>query len=308
MSHCRVLASTPPAGQIDPAQTRLVQELKHTSPLIGCRFDPTGRFVFAGAQDNTSAALGPGDRQEDRPDRPRELGPRPGVPTRRTDSLQRRLRRPDLAGRRRRDAAPPSQTIDAHDGWVRAVAVSPDGKLLATLRQRQPRQALVRRRRQAGARVRRPRSARLQRRLSSRRPAPGLGDLQGVVKHWDLAERTPSRASSTPASCTSTTRPSGPTIGGIRSMAFSRDGSPAGLRRHHRRDATPSPASASRWWCCSTGRPASATQLLRPEGELPGHRLGRGLPPGRLRGRRRRRQRRGAVVLEARAGAGRSTR
>src|SRR5437867_1564182 len=37
----------------DPTQVKLAQELKHTSPLVGCRFDPTGRYVFAGAQDNT---------------------------------------------------------------------------------------------------------------------------------------------------------------------------------------------------------------------------------------------------------------
>src|SRR5215470_8552798 len=39
-------------AKVDPAKVRQVQELKHTSPLIGCRIDPTGRFVFAGAQDN----------------------------------------------------------------------------------------------------------------------------------------------------------------------------------------------------------------------------------------------------------------
>src|SRR5215470_10615577 len=43
----------PEPAKVDPAQTRMVQELKHTRPLIGCRFDPTGRFVFAGSEDNT---------------------------------------------------------------------------------------------------------------------------------------------------------------------------------------------------------------------------------------------------------------
>src|SRR6476620_2691138 len=38
---------------IDYKQTRLALELKHKSPLIGCRFDPTGRFLFASAEDNT---------------------------------------------------------------------------------------------------------------------------------------------------------------------------------------------------------------------------------------------------------------
>src|ERR1041384_1521833 len=44
-------AGTP--GQINPAQTRLLQQYTHTSPMMGCRFDPSGRFVFGGAQDNT---------------------------------------------------------------------------------------------------------------------------------------------------------------------------------------------------------------------------------------------------------------
>src|SRR5262245_37163148 len=39
-------------GQVNPARTRLAQELRHNSPLFSCRFDPAGRFVFAGAQDN----------------------------------------------------------------------------------------------------------------------------------------------------------------------------------------------------------------------------------------------------------------
>ena len=37
----------------DPTKTHQAQELKHTSPLIGCRFDPTGTYLFAGAQDNS---------------------------------------------------------------------------------------------------------------------------------------------------------------------------------------------------------------------------------------------------------------
>src|SRR5947209_14146569 len=41
------------SSAVDPTRTRLIQELRHNSPLLGCRFDPSGRFVFAGAQDNT---------------------------------------------------------------------------------------------------------------------------------------------------------------------------------------------------------------------------------------------------------------
>ena len=40
-------------NKVEPTQTRLAQELKHASPLVSCRFDAAGPFVFAGAQDNT---------------------------------------------------------------------------------------------------------------------------------------------------------------------------------------------------------------------------------------------------------------
>ena len=38
---------------IDPTKARVERELKHTSPLMGCRFDPSGCFLFATAQDFT---------------------------------------------------------------------------------------------------------------------------------------------------------------------------------------------------------------------------------------------------------------
>src|SRR4051812_587095 len=41
------------SGPPDPKATRMVQEIKHTSPLLGCRVAPSGRFVFAGAQDKS---------------------------------------------------------------------------------------------------------------------------------------------------------------------------------------------------------------------------------------------------------------
>ena len=41
-----------PAPKIDPAKTHPLKDYKHDSPLLGCRFDPSGQYVFAGAQDN----------------------------------------------------------------------------------------------------------------------------------------------------------------------------------------------------------------------------------------------------------------
>ena len=38
--------------KIEPAKTHIAKELKHTSPLVSCRFDPTGKYVFFGAEDS----------------------------------------------------------------------------------------------------------------------------------------------------------------------------------------------------------------------------------------------------------------
>ena len=37
----------------DPAKTHVAKDLVHNRPLISCRFDPKGRFVFAGSEDST---------------------------------------------------------------------------------------------------------------------------------------------------------------------------------------------------------------------------------------------------------------
>src|SRR5437870_2268387 len=47
------ISPPPNPNQITPSRTRMASELRHNSALIGCRIDPTGRFVFAGAQDNS---------------------------------------------------------------------------------------------------------------------------------------------------------------------------------------------------------------------------------------------------------------
>jgi WD40 repeat protein len=122
------LAATP--GPLDPTRTRMVQELRHTSPLLGCRFDPSGRFVFAGAQDNTVVRweLASGNRVALSGHRSwiRALAFQGG-----------RVFSGDYNGKIlvwpvEADAPSLQQTIDAHRGWVRALAVSPDGRLLAS--------------------------------------------------------------------------------------------------------------------------------------------------------------------------------
>ena len=38
---------------VDPRQTHVARQWKHTAPLINCRFDPTGKYLFATSEDAT---------------------------------------------------------------------------------------------------------------------------------------------------------------------------------------------------------------------------------------------------------------
>lgn len=40
------------APAADPVLTHIAKDLVHTRPLVSCRFDPSGKFVFAGGEDN----------------------------------------------------------------------------------------------------------------------------------------------------------------------------------------------------------------------------------------------------------------
>ena len=111
-------ATTPdhdrPTGE-DPRR----QGAEAHKPLIACRFDPTGRFVFAGVRGQHGPALGPGGRPAKA--KPvafagaRQLGLRPGRLARRQDPPHRRQRRQaDLVAGRGREARSRSRTVDAH--------------------------------------------------------------------------------------------------------------------------------------------------------------------------------------------------
>lgn len=117
---------------IDPLLTRQVQELKHGSPLIGCRLDPSGKFVFAGAQDNTiqrwELANGKKTTFSAHKSWVRAIAFHPTSNLMYSGGYEGKLIAWSV------DSAAPSPTWarDAHKGWLRALAVSPDGKLLAS--------------------------------------------------------------------------------------------------------------------------------------------------------------------------------
>jgi len=116
----------------DPVQTHVAQTLAHTSPLVACRFDPAGRFVFAGAQDNKIVRweLSTGKKTElaGHDSWVRSFAFANNGETLITGGYDGRLLWWPTAA----EQPTPSRTVDAHQGWIRAISVSPNGQWLAT--------------------------------------------------------------------------------------------------------------------------------------------------------------------------------
>jgi hypothetical protein len=117
---------------VDPAKARLVGEFKHDRPLLGCRIDPSGRFVFAGAQGNSVVrwTLADGHKTlfEGHRSWVRGLTFCAAEKLVFTAGYEGKV----LAWPVDADKPAPARTLDAHQGWVRSLAVSPDGKTLAS--------------------------------------------------------------------------------------------------------------------------------------------------------------------------------
>ncbi len=157
----------PPRAILDPTAARVERELKHAKPLVGCRFDPSGRFLFASAEDDTvqrfdlltgaKTALA-GHESWTRgmafvapsPVAPADFDAWPkqqaalqtaggfgvvGVPTPKAPPFL--LVSADYHGKLiwwqgEADTPKPIKIVQAHDGWARSVAVSPDGLTIAS--------------------------------------------------------------------------------------------------------------------------------------------------------------------------------
>lgn len=117
---------------VDPTKIRLLHAHKHGGPAISCRFDPTGRFLFFGAQDNRVW------RWEWQAEKVTELAAHDSwVRALAFDESGRTLISGGYDGRliwwpAAADTPQPQRTLDAHQGWVRSVVVSPDNQLVAS--------------------------------------------------------------------------------------------------------------------------------------------------------------------------------
>ncbi|WP_425614966.1 WD40 repeat domain-containing protein [Anatilimnocola sp. NA78] len=119
---------------VDPAKTHEAAKWKHNRPLTACRFDPTGKFAFTGAEDNTiqrwdlaTGTMIPLAGGHD--SWVRAIGFSPDGQQVYTGGYDGRL----IWWPATAEKPEPIRKIDnAHAGWIRALAVSPDGKTIAT--------------------------------------------------------------------------------------------------------------------------------------------------------------------------------
>jgi WD40 repeat protein len=125
--------TTATAAGFEPTKTHVTLQLKHTSPFISCRFDPSGSFVFAGAQDSRVWRWDLQSQQKveytGHESWVRAIGFSAQRSTVITGGYDGRIVWSDL----RSEKPKPQRTITAHDGWIRALDVSPDEQLLATV-------------------------------------------------------------------------------------------------------------------------------------------------------------------------------
>lgn len=120
------------AAKATPAATHIEKQWKHGSPLINCRFDPQGRYLFSTAEDATvqrwDVASGKVAVLKGHQTWARGIAFSQDGETVVTSGYDDRLIWWPVAA----EKPTPARTVKAHKGWIRSLVVSPDGKLLAS--------------------------------------------------------------------------------------------------------------------------------------------------------------------------------
>lgn len=119
--------------ELDFKQAHITGDWAHDRPLTCCRFDPQGRYVFCGAQDESLHRFALADGTKASCPDGHEAWIRSLATTKDgsfviSGGADGRLVWWDSAA----EQPQPVRTIEAHRGWIRNMDVSPDGTLLAT--------------------------------------------------------------------------------------------------------------------------------------------------------------------------------
>ncbi len=116
----------------DPKAAHVAQEFAHDAPLITCRFDPKGLYIFATAEDRSTIrwelATGKKTVFKAHDSWVGALAFSPDGATLVTGGYDDTLIWWPVTA----EKPEPIRKVKAHNGWIRALAVSPDGKLLAS--------------------------------------------------------------------------------------------------------------------------------------------------------------------------------
>lgn len=125
-------APTTAPSKTDVKLTHVAGQYNHTSPFISCRYDPTGKFLFATAEDRSIQRWEPaGGKQvgfSGHDSWVRGLAFSNDGKTLITGGYDGRL----IWWPADSESPKPIRTVEAHNGWVRYLCVSPDGKTLAS--------------------------------------------------------------------------------------------------------------------------------------------------------------------------------
>ncbi len=117
---------------LDPKQTHIVAQWKHAAPLITCRFDPKGRYVFSSAEDYSIQRWElPSGKVTSWP--AHESWVRDFAFLQEGETLVSAGSDDQLIFWSTAAEKPaPLKSLKAHAGWIRSVSVSPDAKYLAS--------------------------------------------------------------------------------------------------------------------------------------------------------------------------------
>ncbi|MFO0952595.1 MAG: WD40 repeat domain-containing protein [Isosphaeraceae bacterium] len=126
-----------PAPKADPEKAHVSREFTHKHPLIACRFDALGRYVFATSEDDSilrwdlasdPSKPGPAAEFSGHESWVFALASHPDGQTMLSGGGDGRIIWWPTAA----EKPVPIRSVRAHQGWVRALAVSPDGNVVAS--------------------------------------------------------------------------------------------------------------------------------------------------------------------------------